>query len=118
MKVSKNAKKNEKTTTKTEKPAEEKKAKPGFAYDDSKDEVIKDYGIVKGSSARNGDISVRVVAYNGGEPKLALMRTGLNKADEPWFSARLGRLTIEELNELLPLITKAQSRMSKTAKEK
>lgn len=117
MKIKAEAKKSKKD--KSEKKEKEKPAekKAGFQFDASKDEVIKDYGTIKGSSTRAGDISVRVVAYNGGEPKLAIMRTGLNQADEPWFSPRLGRLSLEELNQLIPLIEKAQKKMTSASKE-
>ena len=50
-------------------------------------------------------ISVGVFSYNGGEKKLQLSRE--NKAAEEWRFAKLGRMTKEETQEILPLITKA-----------
>jgi len=50
-------------------------------------------------------ISVGVFSYNGGEKKLQLSRE--NKAAEDWRFAKLGRMTKEETQEVLPLITKA-----------
>ena len=54
-------------------------------------------------------ITVGVFSYNGGERKLQLSRE--NKTAEEWRFAKLGRMTKEELSEVLPLITKAFEKM-------
>ena len=54
-------------------------------------------------------ITVGVFSYNGGERKLQISRE--NKTAEEWRFAKLGRVTKEELSEILPLINKAFEKM-------
>jgi len=54
-------------------------------------------------------ITVGVFSYNGGEKKIQISRE--NKAAEEWRFAKLGRMTKQELAEVLPLITKAFEKM-------
>lgn len=51
-------------------------------------------------------ITVGVFSYNGGQSKLQLSRENRNQNDE-WRFAKLGRMTKEEAQEILPLMTKA-----------
>ncbi|MFA6378214.1 MAG: hypothetical protein WCX16_00350 [Candidatus Omnitrophota bacterium] len=54
-------------------------------------------------------ITVGVFSYNGGEKKIQISRE--NRAAEEWRFAKLGRMTKQELSEILPLITKALEKM-------
>lgn len=86
----------------------------GGAYNEADDVCLKDFGLVKGSSNYNGDISVRIMQYRGGAMKVAIMRCGTNsKTDEPWFSPKLGRLTVSEFNDMMLLLEKAQRFIAK-----
>ena len=87
----------------------------GGGFDASRDEVIKDLGTVPGVSERAGSISVRVCCYDGGPRKLALSRTGEGQ-NGPWFSAKLGRLTLGEYEALMPLLVKAKPYLDGTKK--
>jgi len=53
-------------------------------------------------------LTVAVFAYNNGVPKLQITRENKNAAGEPSF-AKMGRLTKEELDAILPLIEKART---------
>ena len=102
-------------TTKTAPVAPAKKADSksvGNSYDSSKDVVIKEVGTIA-VAGRAGDIVVRVVAYGGGKAKLLIARSGVSKkTGEAWFSPKVGRLTGEELDALLPLMTKARKHVA------
>ncbi|MCK5214555.1 MAG: hypothetical protein KAR05_04310 [Candidatus Omnitrophica bacterium] len=71
-------------------------------YDKSLDvetfKEIKDFGETR--------ISIGVFSYNGGDKKLQLSRENRTQTDE-WRFAKLGRLTKEEANEIIPLMAKA-----------
>ncbi len=54
-------------------------------------------------------ITVGVFSYNGGEKKIQISRE--NRAAEEWRFAKLGRMTKQELVEILPLMTKALEKM-------
>jgi len=54
-------------------------------------------------------ITVGVFSYNGGEKKIQISRE--NRAAEEWRFAKLGRMTKEELVEVLPLINDAVKKM-------
>ena len=51
-------------------------------------------------------ITVGVFAYNEGTKKLQISRENMN-ANEEWRFAKLGRLTKEEAQEIIPIMTKA-----------
>jgi len=51
-------------------------------------------------------ITVGVFSYNGGLSKLQLSRENRNQNDE-WRFAKLGRMTKEEAQEIVPLMAKA-----------
>jgi hypothetical protein len=55
-------------------------------------------------------ITVAVFAYNGGTPKLQLGRENKDASGEYSF-AKLGRLTKEEVEKILPLIEKARKHL-------
>ena len=71
-------------------------------YDKSLDvetfKEIKDFGETR--------ISIGVFSYNSGDKKLQLSRENRTQTDE-WRFAKLGRLTKEEANEIIPLMAKA-----------
>lgn len=55
-------------------------------------------------------ITVAVFAYNEGTPKLQISRENKNASGELSF-AKLGRMTKEEVEAILPLIEKAQKKL-------
>ena len=54
-------------------------------------------------------ITVSVFSYNEGTPKLQLSRE--NQSGEDYSFAKLGRLTKDEIEKILPLIEKAMESM-------
>ena len=75
-------------------------------YDASLDEEL--FG--KSVESQDGILSVRIMSYNNGTRKLQISRERRNKDGEMKF-AKLGRLSKEELESILPLIQEAQSQM-------
>ena len=57
-------------------------------------------------------LSVNVFSYNKGTKKLQISRENKNEEGDPRF-AKLGRLTLEELESILPLLQEAVSFMQK-----
>ncbi|HSV43657.1 MAG TPA: hypothetical protein VLJ10_03795 [Candidatus Bathyarchaeia archaeon] len=55
-------------------------------------------------------ITVGVYQYNAGEKKLQVVRENRTQTDE-WRFAKLGRMTKEEAQEVLPVMTKALGTM-------
>lgn len=55
-------------------------------------------------------INVAVFAYNEGTPKLQITRENKNAAGEYSF-AKLGRMTKEEVEAVLPLVEKARANL-------
>ena len=51
-------------------------------------------------------ITIGVFSYNGGEKKLQISRENLGQTEE-WRFAKLGRMTKEEANEIVPIMMKA-----------
>ena len=51
-------------------------------------------------------ITVGVFSYNGGTKKLQLSRENQNQNEE-WRFAKLGRMTKEEAQEVIPIMAKA-----------
>ncbi len=90
-----------------------------FGYDPDKDVTVKDFGIIEGGGGRAGDFQLRIISYNGGPNKLALTRTGENKeTGNRWFSPRIGRLSLAELEALLPVLERALKLMAKKSAKK
>ncbi|HOD12687.1 MAG TPA: hypothetical protein PKO44_06300 [Candidatus Omnitrophota bacterium] len=54
-------------------------------------------------------VTVGVFSYNGGEKKLQISRE--NRTAEEWRFAKLGRMTRQEAQEVLPVLTKALQSM-------
>ncbi len=57
-----------------------------------------------------GRLSVKVMSYNDGALKLQISRERRGQEDDFKF-AKLGRMTKEEVESILPLIQEAQSQM-------
>jgi hypothetical protein len=55
-------------------------------------------------------ITVGVFAYNGGTKKLQLSRENMSQTGE-WRFAKLGRLTKEEAQEIVPIMMRAVETM-------
>ena len=56
-------------------------------------------------------IRVSVMSYNEGRAKVQLSRENLNPEDGEWRWSKLGRMTKEESQAVLPLLEKAISEM-------
>ena len=72
-----------------------------------------------GESVQVGDmfrLKVSVMSYNDGTPKLQISRERLNKEGEPNF-AKLGRMTLDEVKAIMPLVEKAKEFMESNASE-
>lgn len=55
-------------------------------------------------------ITIGVYSYNEGTVKLQLSRENMN-ANEEWRFAKLGRMTKEEAQEIIPIMAKAVEQM-------
>ena len=75
-------------------------------YDKSLDvesfKEVKDFGETR--------VSVGVFSYNGGEKKLQLTRENQSQTGE-WRFAKLGRMTKDEVQEVVPIMTRAVENM-------
>jgi hypothetical protein len=58
-------------------------------------------------------LRVSVFAYNNGVPKLQISRENRNMDSAEWTFAKMGRLTKEEVEKVLPLMNKAIAKMNK-----
>jgi hypothetical protein len=58
-------------------------------------------------------LRVSVFSYNGGVPKLQISRENRLMDSGEWTFAKMGRLTKDELEKVLPLINKAIPKMVK-----
>ena len=77
-----------------------------MAFDPSLDKEI----FAETVEFENTRIKVGVYSYNEGEKKLQISRENLTAGGEPRF-AKLGRMTKEETESVLPLIQKALEHM-------
>ena len=57
-------------------------------------------------------LKVSVMSYNDGTPKIQISRERINKEGTATF-AKLGRMTLEEIKGILPLVEKARDFMEK-----
>lgn len=60
---------------------------------------------------QNTKLTVSVFSYNGAQPKLQISRENANPNTGELRFSKLGRLTKEELEAILPLIQKAHKKM-------
>ncbi|MFT4282939.1 MAG: hypothetical protein ACMXX6_00760 [Candidatus Woesearchaeota archaeon] len=56
-------------------------------------------------------IRVSVFSYNGGTPKIQISRENRNMESAEWIYSKLGRMTKEEGEKILPILTKALEHM-------
>jgi len=56
-------------------------------------------------------VRVSVMSYNENTPKLQLSRENLSNTDGEWKWSKLGRMTKEEVEQVLPIIQKAIENM-------
>ena len=83
---------------------------PGF--DPNLDKEIWSESVTLGISK----LKVSVMSYNDGAPKLQISRERLNKDGEGTF-AKLGRLTLDEVNAIMPLMEKAKEHLPAASEE-
>jgi len=77
-----------------------------MVYDQTKDKKL----FEKKADFGKFDIVVSVHQYNGGEKKLQLSRLVYSETQEPQWR-KLGRLNLDELNAILPIIQEAKEVM-------
>lgn len=82
-------------------------------YDPEKDKVLTEVGEV---NSDDGDLLVRVMAYNGGSPKVAINRRFFTRKGEERTKSP-GRLTEADLKGLIPLLSKAKKALSEATQE-
>ena len=80
-----------------------------MAFDKSLDKEL----FTKKIELSYGVLTVSVVSYNKGNPKLQLSRQTINKEENSMKWAKLGRLSKIEVEQLLPIITEAYKVMEK-----
>lgn len=66
--------------------------------------------------ADNLRIKVSVMSYNDGLPKMQISRERKNREGE-WGFAKLGRMTVDEVTVVMPVMQKAKEFMEKLPKE-
>ena len=75
-------------------------------YDSSLDKQV----FSKGFEAENTKVTVSVYSYNNGPKKLQISRENMD-AEGQWRFSKLGRMTKEELQGILPHLQEAQSHL-------
>ena len=75
-------------------------------YDSTLDKQV----FTKSWEGEGTKVSVSVYSYNNGPKKLQISRENFNAEGEPRF-AKLGRLTSEELQGILPFLQEAASHL-------
>jgi len=63
-------------------------------------------------------IQVGLFSYNEGETKMQISRENRNMNTGEWTFSKLGRMTYDEVEKVLPLIQKVFKQMPKPAEEK
>ena len=76
-------------------------------YDNSLDEQL----FAKSEDTENGRLTVSIYSYNGGQKKIQISRETKDKQDNLKF-AKLGRVSKDEMESLLPILTEALSNMN------
>ncbi len=74
-----------------------------MAFDKSLDKEI----FAETATFETTKLTVGVFSYNGGIPKLQISRENLDPNSGQWRWSKPGRMTIEEVEAVLPLIQKA-----------
>jgi hypothetical protein len=75
-------------------------------YDSSLDQQI----FTKSCETDNGRLSVSIYSYNNGPKKIQISRESKDQQDNLKF-AKLGRVSKSEMEQLLPIINEALSKM-------
>ncbi|MBI5881318.1 hypothetical protein HZB90_04265 [archaeon] len=83
---------------------------PGF--DPNLDKEIWSESVTLGISK----LKVSIMSYNDGAPKMQISRERLNQSGEGTF-AKLGRLTLDEVNSVMPLMEKAKEHLPASGNE-
>ncbi len=76
-------------------------------YDNSLDEQL----FAKSQDTDNGRLTVSIYSYNGGQKKIQISRETKDKQDNLKF-AKLGRVSKDEMESLMPILTEALSNMN------
>ncbi len=76
-------------------------------YDSSLDEQL----FAKSFDTNNGRLTVSIYSYNGGQKKIQISRETRDKMDNLKF-AKLGRVSKDEAESLIPVLQEAISSMS------
>ena len=76
-------------------------------YDNSLDEQL----FAKSHDTDNGRLTVSIYSYNGGQKKIQISRETKDKQDALKF-AKLGRVSKDEMESLMPILTEALSNMN------
>jgi len=76
-------------------------------YDNSLDEQL----FAKSHDTDNGRLTVSIYSYNGGQKKIQISRETKDKQENLKF-AKLGRVSKDELESLMPILTEALSNMN------
>lgn len=74
-----------------------------MAYDKTKDKVLAEIASVVLDEKTNVRLKVEICSYDNGEPKISLVKRG-----EKWVSPNIGRLTLENIEKLLPHLLAAK----------
>lgn len=78
-----------------------------MAYDENLDKEL----FSETADFETTKIKVSVHSYNNGEPKLQLSRENLNPNSGEYRFSKLGRLTKDEVEAIMPLMEKAKENM-------
>ncbi len=76
-------------------------------YDNSLDEQL----FAKSQDTDNGRLTVSIYSYNAGQKKIQISRETKDKQDNLKF-AKLGRVSKDEMESLMPILTEALSNMN------
>ena len=76
-------------------------------YDNSLDEQL----FAKSQDTDNGRLTVSIYSYNSGQKKIQISRETKDKQDNLKF-AKLGRVSKDEMESLMPILTEALSNMN------
>ncbi|MDP8296626.1 MAG: hypothetical protein RAP41_00365 [Candidatus Orphnella occulta] len=76
-------------------------------YDNSLDEQL----FAKSQDTDSGRLTVSIYSYNSGQKKIQISRETKDKQDNLKF-AKLGRVSKDEMESLMPILTEALSNMN------
>ena len=77
-------------------------------YDSSKDEILKEIGIIKlGEKENSPYVQVNVMRYDLGEPKIQVSKAYVTKEGEKGISTKVPRLSYQQTSMIVDLFTEA-----------